>query len=134
MAFVTENFFLILIALLSGGMLLWPAVAGRAAAGVSLDALGATRLINDENPVVVDLRDAADYANGHLTNALNIPAAELDNRTGELSSKRPVLLYCQSGARSARAASKLKSEGRESVYSLAGGLQGWSGAGLPVVR
>lgn len=134
MAFVTENLFLIVIALVSGGMLLWPAVAGRAAAGVSLDALGATRLINDENPVVVDLRDAAEFAKGHLTNALNIPAAELDGRTAELSAKRPVLLYCDSGARSGRAASKLKSDGREAVYSLAGGLQGWSGAGMPVVR
>ncbi|MGC1440346.1 MAG: rhodanese-like domain-containing protein [Burkholderiaceae bacterium] len=134
MAFVTENLFLIAIAVFSGAMLLWPVLSGRATAGVSLDALGATRLINDENPFVVDLRDASEYAKGHLTNALNIPAAQLDGRAAEITGKRPVLFYCESGARSGRAANKMKSDGRAGVYSLAGGLQGWSGAGLPVVR
>ena len=134
MAFVTENLFLIIIALVSGGMLLWPTIAGRASAAVSLDPLGATRLMNDENPTVIDLRDAADFDRGHLINAKNIPADQLEGRAGELSAKRPVLLYCDSGARSGRAASKLRADGREDIFSLTGGMAAWTQASLPVVK
>lgn len=134
MAFVTENLFLIIIALVSGGMLLWPTIAGRAAAGVGLDPLGATRLMNDQKPTVIDLRDAADFDRGHLINAKNIPADQLESRAGELSAKRPVLLYCGTGSQSGRAASKLRSDGREDIYSLTGGIAAWSQASLPVVK
>lgn len=134
MAFVTENLFLIVIALVSGGMLLWPAIAGRATAGMSLDPLAATRLINDDKPTVVDLREASEFTKGHLINAKHIPAGELENRGSEIPSKGPVLLYCESGAKSGRAAAKLKADGREDVFTLAGGLQAWTGASLPTVK
>lgn len=134
MAFVTENLFLIVIALVSGGMLLWPAIAGRATAGLSLDPLSATRLINDEKPAVVDLRDASEFTKGHLINAKHIPAAELDNRGSEIPAKGTVLLYCESGARSGKAAAKMRGDGRENVFILAGGLQAWTTANLPTVK
>ncbi|MGH1359648.1 MAG: rhodanese-like domain-containing protein [Burkholderiaceae bacterium] len=134
MAFVTENIFLIAIALISGAMLLWPTLAGRAGAASSLDVLGATRLINDRDPVVVDVRPAADYETGHLINAKNIPLDDLETRAGEIPANRPVLLTCATGMSSGKAASKLRSAGREEAFSLAGGLNGWTGAGLPVVK
>ncbi|MFK7967384.1 MAG: rhodanese-like domain-containing protein [Burkholderiaceae bacterium] len=134
MAFVTENIFLIAIALVSGTMLLWPALAGRAAAGASLDVLGATRLINDKHPVVVDVRPAAEFANGHMRDAKNIPLDELEKRANEIPAKKPVLVTCATGMSSGRAVGKLKAAGREEVFSLAGGLNGWTAAGLPVVK
>lgn len=134
MAFVTENIFLIAIALVSGTMLLWPALAGRIGAAGSLDVLGATRLINDRNPVVVDVRSEADFAQGHLLNAKNIPLDDLEKRSSEIPANRPVLLTCGTGMSSGKAASKLRASGREEAFSLAGGLNGWTAGGLPLVK
>lgn len=126
-----ENMALLAIALASGGMLLYPLLRG--AAG-SLDTLGATRLINDGNPIILDVRSPAEYSGGHLPNARNIPLGDLDKRVAELPPKRPVLLCCANGNRSARAARQLKQAGREDVFNLGGGLQAWQQAGLPIAR
>jgi len=131
--FVTENIVLIVIAFASGAMLLWPMLQGRAA-GPSLDTLGATRLINDTHAIVLDVREPAEFAAGHLPNARNIPIAELDKRAGELAAGKPVLVCCASGSRSGRAAAVLRKAGHEQVFNLAGGIQAWRQAGLPVVR
>lgn len=134
MAFVTENIFLIAIALVSGSMLLWPTISGLSSAGAGLDALGATRLINDRNPVLIDVRPEAEYAAGHLRDAINIPADDLEKRMGEIPAKRPVLLTCTTGMRSGKAVAKLKAAGREEVFNLSGGINAWATAGLPVVK
>lgn len=133
MQFVIENIAWIAIAVVSGAMLVWPLVQ-RGTGGPSLDTLGATRLINDTNPIVIDVRQPAEFAAGHLPNARNIPLADLDKRAGELPGGRPVLICCASGSRSGRAASVLRKAGRQEVFNLAGGLQSWQQAGLPVVR
>jgi rhodanese-related sulfurtransferase len=130
--FVTENIFLIVIAFVSGGMLLWPLV-NRSLAGATVNTLQATRLIND-GAVVLDVRDAAEYGAGHLANSRNIPTAELDKRVAELPANKPVVVVCASGSRAARAAAALRRAGRTDVFCLDGGLAGWRQAGLPVVK
>jgi rhodanese-related sulfurtransferase len=130
--FVTENIFLIVIAFVSGGMLLWPLV-NRSLAGATVNTLQATRLIND-GAVVLDVRDAAEYGAGHLANSRNIPTAELDKRVAELPANKPVVVVCASGSRAARAAAALRKAGRTDVFCLDGGLAGWRQAGLPVVK
>ncbi len=132
MAFVTENIFLIAIALTSGIMLLWPSIAGRAAGAAGLDVLNATRLINDRDPVVVDVRSPTEFAAGHLINSRNVPLEQIGTDAAKLPGNRPLLLVCASGARSGRAVAKLRSAGRDDVFNLTGGLQGWTAAGLPV--
>lgn len=130
-----ETMALLSVALISGGMLLYPLVQrGMGGGTASLDTLGATRLINDSNPIILDVRSPAEYSVGHLPNARNIPLDDLDKRAGELPAKRPVLLCCANGARSARAARQLKQGGREGVFNLGGGLQAWQQAGLPMAR
>lgn len=130
-----ENMALLSIAIISGGMLLYPLLQrGMGAGAASLDTLGATRLINDNNPIILDVRSPAEYSGGHLPNARNIPLGDLDKRAGELPAKRPVLLCCANGSRSARAARQLKQAGRDEVFNLGGGLQAWQQAGLPVAR
>lgn len=133
MNFVTENIVLIIIALASGAMLLWPLVQ-RQTGGPALDTLAATRLMNDSNAVVLDVREPAEFATGHLPNARNIPLAELAARAGELPANKPVLVCCATGARSNGASGALRKAGREQVFNLAGGLQAWRQAGLPVVK
>lgn len=133
LAFVTENIILIAIAFASGAMLLWPMIMKRTA-GASLNTLGATRMINDTQAIVLDVRATGEFDAGHLPNARNIPLAELDQRTGELPAGRPVIVCCNTGMTSAKGAAALRKAGREEVFNLDGGLNAWRQAGLPVVK
>ncbi len=132
MKFVTENIFLIVIAFVSGGMLLWPLIT-RQLAGATVNTLQATRLIND-GAVVLDVREPAEFSAGHLANSRNIPTGELDRRVAELPAGKPVVVVCASGSRAARAAAALRKTGRADVFCLDGGMSGWRQAGLPVVK
>jgi rhodanese-related sulfurtransferase len=130
--FLLDNIFLIVIAFVSGAMLLWPLV-NRQLAGATVNTLQATRLIND-GAVVLDVRETAEFAAGHVANSRNIPTGELDKRIAELPAGKPVVVVCASGSRSARAAAVLRKSGRADVFCLDGGLSGWQQAGLPVVK
>jgi rhodanese-related sulfurtransferase len=130
--FFIDNMLLIAVALVSGGMLLWPLVRSRTA-GPALNTLQATQLINSRHAQVVDIRDAAEFAKGSLPNAKNIPLGELGNRASkELKKDRPVIVLCNAGNIAGRAAAKLRASGIADVYVLAGGLNAWREAGLPV--
>lgn len=129
--FLTDNLLLIAIAFVSGGMLLWPLIRGRAA-GPSLNTLQATQLINSKNAQVLDVRTAEEFKTGSLTNAKNIPAAELKDRLREVKKDKPVIIVCASGARASGPATLLRGEGYAEVYVLAGGLAAWREAGLPL--
>ena len=133
MKFIIDNITIIAIALVSGGMLLWPMLQRRTG-GPSLDTLAATRLINDTHATILDVRDPAEFGTGHLPNARNIPLADLEKRAGELPSGKPVLICCQSGPRASKALALLRKAGREEIFTLEGGLQTWRQAGLPVVK
>lgn len=126
---------LISIALSSGGMLVWPLIAGGMNAG-ALNANGAVQLINREKAVVVDVCEASEFATGHVTGAKNIPLGELEAKLpGMVKNKAlPVILVCTSGARSNRAVSIAKKLGYEQAQSLGGGLKAWKDANLPVER
>lgn len=129
--FFIDNILLIGVAFISGAMLVWPLVRGKAS-GPSLSTLQATQLINSRNPQVVDLRNAEDFAKGSLPNARNIPAAKVAERVGELKKDKPVLLVCATGTSAGRTAALLRSQGYSDVYVLGGGLAAWREAGLPV--
>ncbi|MBI2383961.1 MAG: rhodanese-like domain-containing protein [Gammaproteobacteria bacterium] len=109
-------------------------IVGAMTGGKRLSPLEAVRLINDRDPIIVDLRAHADYKRGHLLHAVNIPFAKLDERVKELakSPDKPVLLYCALGSVAAQASEKLKKAGVPEVYPMRGGLNGWIGASLPV--
>ena len=131
--FVTENIFLIAIAFLSGGMLVWPLV-NRGMAGATLGTLQATRMMNDQGAVIVDVRPNTEFATGHLPNARNIPVEDIAKRMGELPAGKPVIVVCGSGNRAGKAASALRAAGRQEVFCLEGGVAGWQQAGLPLVK
>lgn len=81
---------------------------------------------------VLDVRNAVEWREGHIPGATHIPLAQLRQRVGELDSSRPVVVHCQSGGRSAVAASVLEAAGFGSVTNLTGGYAGWRKAGLSV--
>mgnify|MGYP002352878435 CR=1 FL=1 len=129
--FLTDNLLLIAIALISGGMLLWPMVRNRAG-GPALTTLQATQLLNNKNAQVVDVRTPEEFKTGSLANAKNIPAAALKDRMGEIKKDKPVIIVCATGARAAGPAALLRGMGYGEVYVLSGGIAAWREAGLPV--
>ncbi len=126
---------LIGIALASGGMLIWPLIAGGMNAG-ALNATGAVQLINREKAVVVDVREPAEFAAGHVTGARNVPLGEFEAKLpGVIKNKTlPLILVCASGARSGRAVAIAKKLGYEQAQSLGGGLKAWKEANLPIEK
>ncbi|HET9985945.1 MAG TPA: MBL fold metallo-hydrolase [Longimicrobiales bacterium] len=83
---------------------------------------------------IVDVRGAAEFAAGHLPGGRNIPLGYLEERLAAVPRDRPVVVHCQSGARSAIGASLLLARGYRDVRNLAGGLDAWAAAGEPVER
>lgn len=133
MSFILENWYLILMAVVSGGLLLWPGL--RAGAG-QLTPTQAVQLINKEKAVVLDVCEPAEYAAGHVAGARNVPLAGLSAESKGLPSNKaqPVIVVCATGARAAKAAGQLKQFGHASVHVLGGGLAAWREAGLPVEK
>jgi len=133
--FVRNNILLIAVALVSGGMLIWPYLR-RTASGPWVSAAQATQLINREDALVIDVREPAQYGAGHVLGAKNVPFARLESAGGELPKRKdkPVIVYCDNGDRAARAIAALKKQGFTRVASLTGGLAGWQQAGLPVEK
>jgi rhodanese-related sulfurtransferase len=85
------------------------------------------------NLLVVDVRTSQEYAQGHLKGAMNIPLSDLPVQIGGLDRNRPILVYCQTGVRSAQAATMLVNAGFTQVYDMEGGLTAWINAGYPTV-
>ncbi len=76
---------------------------------------------------LIDVREQNEFENGHILGARNIPMSQMKMRQGEIRKDKPVYLYCQSGSRSARAASMLKRWGYQDISQLKGGFKKWSG-------
>ena len=83
---------------------------------------------------VVDVRNRSEWEAGHLPGAIHIPGGYLEARMAEIPLDRPVVLQCQSGSRSAIAASVLHRLGRHDVTNLTGGITEWEAAGREIVR
>lgn len=89
-------------------------------------------MISDGDVQVIDVRGAGEWEAGHLPGVPNMPLATLAARVGEVSPDRLVVVQCQTGGRSAIAASLLRAKGVERVANLRGGFAAWREAGLPV--
>jgi rhodanese-related sulfurtransferase len=131
--FIIDNIWFIAIALVSGAALLLPALQRR---GAKVTQLQATQLINQGKTLVLDVRNAAEFASGHLQNAKHIPLAELAERLKEIekSKNSTVITVCERGVRSASAANLLTKAGFSQVLSLEGGVAAWKSQGLPTVK
>ena len=130
-----DNWMLISVALASGGMLMWPLVAGSMNAG-ALTASGAVQLINREKAVVIDVREADEFATGHIGGAKNVPLAQLEEKLPGLVKNKalPLILVCATGARAGRAVAVAKKLGYEQAQVMGGGLKSWKDATLPVEK
>ncbi|EMO7187826.1 rhodanese-like domain-containing protein [Pluralibacter gergoviae] len=97
----------------------------------------ATRLINKEDAVVVDLRQRDDFRKGHIASAINLQPTDIKaNNLGELEKHKdkPIIVVDGSGMQAQDPASALNKAGFERVFVLKDGVAGWSGENLPLVR
>ena len=135
MKFLIDNWMLILVAVASGGMLLWPMLSGGMQAG-GLDASTAVQRINREKAVVIDVCEPAEFSAAHISGAKNVPLGELEAKLPLTVKNKalPLILVCASGARSGRAVAIAKKLGYEQAQSLSGGLKAWKQANLPVEK
>ena len=134
--FVKENAIFIGLALGSGLALLWP-LLNRGASGVAnVSATEAVMLMSRSKPLILDVRDATEFAAGHIQGAKNIPLAELGSRIKEIEKfkDKPVLVHCQKGMRAKGACSILKAQQFSQLNNLQGGLDAWIEAKMPLVK
>lgn len=135
MDFLQDNLLLVIAAAASGAMLLWSFFGSRVSGINQINTLEATRLMNEE-ALLLDVREDNEWAVGHIPNARHIRLGELPNRLSELEKHKdkPIVVYCRSGHRSARACALLKKSGFANPNNLAGGIMAWEQANLPITR
>jgi rhodanese-related sulfurtransferase len=132
--FIVDNWLLLIVAFISGALLVWPMVrkgSGSGAVGTS----EAVRLINREKGILIDVAEPAEYAAGHAAGARNVPLGGLETSKDLPSNKAlPLLVMCPTGSRSGRAAGLLRKAGYANAVSVVGGTAAWRDASLPVEK
>ena len=134
--FIKHNIIFIGLAIGSGFSLLWPMINRSANGAANISATEAVLLLNRGKPLVLDVRDATEFAAGHIQGAKNIPVAELAGRLKEIEKfkDKPVLVHCQKGMRAKTACGILKAQQFTQLNNLQGGLDAWVEAKLPLVK
>lgn len=135
--FFSRNLMLSVAWLVIAGMFLHSVFKDKFNVFKNVDRQQATILINKQNAIVVDVRDADDYKKGHIIHAKNITLSQIEE--GKLSmienhKQTHIIVVCDSGLRSKTGATKLVKAGFEKVSCLDEGMSGWVSENLPVIR
>lgn len=136
MQFIVHNWYLfvalaVVLAMLVGGPLRQMMLGIR-----QVSIAEAIRLLNHEQAVVLDVREAEEYRSGHIPKAVHAPLSGLSQGLAQLEKfkSRPIIVSCRTSNRSARAAVLLRQKQFANVQVLAGGIQAWQGENLPVEK
>ena len=105
-------------------------------AGPALSPQQAISLTNSEGGIFLDIREAKDFKQGHIAGAINIPAASLPTRIGELNAHqgKPVIVVCRLGQTSSAAVKQLREKGFDAAHRMAGGMLSWDDNRLPLTK
>ncbi|MES2993683.1 MAG: rhodanese-like domain-containing protein [Pseudomonadota bacterium] len=135
MKFFIDNWFLFFAAVTSGALLVWPMFGKGAAGGGKVTTTDAVNLINREKAVLIDVSEPAEYAAGHAVGSKSVPLAQIETSNALPKNKTlPLVVVCATGARAPKAVAALKKLGFENTRALAGGLEAWRAANLPVEK
>ncbi len=96
----------------------------------------ATQLINTQDAKVLDVRSKEDFRKGHLPNAINIPARDVERRISELEAYKdtPIIVVCKTGTSSGASGALLAKAGFNQLHKLRGGIMEWQNSSMPLVK
>ncbi len=134
--FISNHPYLIIALLITAILIIKSEFDSRFSGIDQLNTADAVRLLNQDDALVIDVRETAEYDSGHIKNSKHIPLASLKDKLDELKKfkDKPILVYCRSGSRSYQACKTLKKAGFENTHNLSGGVMSWSSAKLPLTR
>lgn len=134
--FIAQNLFLFIALAVILVLLVANIVISFIYGGSQVSPTEATKLINRDDALVLDVRDHGEFATGHILNALSFPLKELKERFSDLEKYRgrPVVINGRAGSDGVKAAKLLKKAGIEKVYRLQGGMLAWQNANLPLAK
>ena len=132
MKFLLDNWMLLAMALASGFALLLPVLNK----GSGLDPQAMVQLMNRDKAMIIDVCEPDEFARSHVLGAKNVPLGQLEDKLPQVVKNKSaqVIMVCQVGARSARAAASARKLGYENVQSLSGGLKAWVAASMPTEK
>lgn len=99
-----------------------------------VDTNGAVSLMDDDDLIILDVREEKERKAGFLSNDINIPMGQLKTKMDTLDKSKNILVYCKSGTRSDRIADILSKNDFQKVSSLKGGFNAWIKADLPIEK
>ena len=101
-----------------------------------LDVATYEKKITQPDVQLVDVRTPEEFSQGHIENAVNIDfmADDFDAKVANLDKEKPVMVYCKSGGRSAKASARLKELGFKTITDLEGGITNWTSEEKPTVK
>jgi rhodanese-related sulfurtransferase len=136
--FVSQNWHLFLALVVIVGLIGFDAAKGRISGIRSVSAVELPRLINHDDAVIVDVCETAEFRKGHIPGAINLPLSQLKDGTVPIDKYRkknnPIVVTCQSGNRSMKAASIIRKSEFQNVYNLTGGLTAWAKENFPIEK
>jgi len=134
--FATNNLLLVAALAVIAALIIKTEIGLRLSNIRQLNVNEAVRLMNDDNVVLLDVRESNEYSSGHIRDSIHIPMSSLVKRISELEKykSKQILAYCRSGSRSNSACNTLTKQGFEKVSNLAGGIISWTNANLPVTK
>lgn len=134
--FTGNHPFLVMSFLIVAFLFFWTVLKEQSSQLKTINSDQLTRLVNQQNAQVIDIRSNEHFAAGHIVNAINIPMAELDQAEKKLlkSKNRPLVVYCQVGRTSMKACQQLEKKGYQQIFNLKGGLNAWVNDKLPLSK
>ncbi len=100
--------------------------SGESSGYTNIDIAEAKRMIDEENPIVIDVRTEQEYNEGHIPGAQLYPLQEIENWYGKLDPDQTYIVICRSGNRSTQASEILSGKGFKSLYNVMGGMNEWT--------
>jgi len=134
--FITEYWYLFAMLLAIVFMLALEPAQRKATGSRNVSPAELPKLQFREQAVVVDLSDNEKFKEGHVSRAINIPFGSLNDSIGKIRKhqSKPVVLVCETGANSRKAAAVLKKNEFSNIYILNGGLASWKRENLPLEK